>query len=172
MSLSFYYEFGAPAEMSAAHLEEFLCDVERDAKFIGFKPTMVLNVPFDTPSRREFASRLGGSFTLQDDRLKGISIPNSGQLRDHDLVTGECRLFPSHGVVLVVTDKQSCEACFGFFKFPEHVSDIHGAIIANTGLEGRWWFRDFVSSPDPRYREIVSRFKARGFVHTVKDEFA
>ena len=172
MSLSFYYEFGAPAEMSAAHLEEFLRDVERDAKSIGFKPTMVLNVSFDTPSRREFASRLGGSFTLQDDRLKGISIPDSGQLRDHDPVTGECRLIPSHGVVFVVTDKQCCEACFGFLKFPEHISDIHGAIIANTGLEGRWWFRDFVSSPDPRYREIVSRFKASGFAIRVRDEFA
>ena len=172
MSLSFYYEFGAPAEMSAAHLEEFLRDVERDAKFIGFKPTMVLNVPFDTPSRREFASRLGGSFTLQDDRLKGISIPASAQLRDHDPVTGECRLFPHRGVVLVVTDKQGCEACFGFFKFPDHVIDIHGAILADTNLEGRWWFRDFVDSPDPRYRKIVEQFKARGFVHIVKDEFA
>ena len=172
MSLSYYYEFTAPAATPAAELEVFLREVEQLAKSLGFNPTTVLNEPFDTPERREFASRLGGSFTLQDDRLKGISIPNSGQLRDHDLVTGECRLFPSHGVVLVVTDKQSCEACFGFFKFPEHVSDIHGAIIANTGLEGRWWFRDFVSSPDPRYREIVSRFKARGFVHTVKDEFA
>ena len=172
MSLSFYYEFGAPAEMSAAHLEEFLRDVERDAKFIGFKPTMVLNVPFDTLERREFASRLGGSFTLQDDRLKGISIPESWQLRDHDPVTGECRLFPSHGVVLVVTDEQGNEACFGFFKFTEHVIDIHGEIIANTGLEGRWWFRDFVSSPDPRYREIVSRFKGAGFATRVRDEFA
>jgi hypothetical protein len=52
------------------------------------------------------------------------------------------------------------------------VIDIHGSILADTNLEGRWWFRDFVDSPDPRYRKIVEQFKARGFVHTVKDEFA
>ena len=172
MSLSFYYEFGAPAGMSAARLEEFLRDVEREAQRLGFKPTTVLNVPFDTPERRQFATRIGGGFTLQDERLKGIAIPSPGQLRNHDPVSGECRLIPHHGVVLVVTDEHACEACFGFFKFPEHVIDIHGAIIAETGLNGRWWFRDFVSSPDPRYREIVNRFNAAGFAALVKDEFA
>lgn len=58
MSLSFHYEFGAPAEMSAAQLEDFLCDVEREAQRLGFKPTTVLNVPFDTAERRQFANRL------------------------------------------------------------------------------------------------------------------
>jgi hypothetical protein len=172
MSLSYYYEFTAPAATPATELEVFLREVEQTAKALEFNPTTVLNVPFDTAERREFASRLGGSFTLQDDRLKGISIPESGQLRDHNHVTGECRLIPQHGVVLVVTDKQGCEACFGFFKFPDHVIDIHGAILADTNLEGRWWFRDFIDSPDPRYRKIMEQFKAWGFVHTVKDEFA
>ena len=172
MSLSYYYEFTAPAATPAPELEVFLREVEQLAQSLGFNPTTVLNVPFETPERREFASRLGGSFTLQDDRLKGISIPESGQLRDHNPISGECRLIPQHGVVLVVTEKQGCEACFGFFKFPDHVIDIHGAILADTNLEGRWWFRDFVDSPDPRYREIMEQFKARGFVHTAKDEFA
>ena len=172
MSLSFHYEFGAPAHMPAAQLEEFLRDVEREAQRLGFKPTTVLNVPFDTPERRQFANRLGGGFALQDERLKGVAIPAPGQLRNHDPVSGECRLIPRNGVVLVVTDEHCCEACFGFFKFPEHVIDIHGAIIADTRLEGRWWFRDFVNSPDPRYQEIVNRFKAAGFATQVKDEFA
>ena len=172
MGLSFYYEFGAPAEKSAAQLEEFLLDVERDAQRLGFKPTTVLNVPFDTPERRQFATRLGGSLTLQDERLKGIAIPAHGQIRNHDPVSGECRLIPRHGVVLVITDEDGCEACFGFFKFPEYVIDIHGAIVADTGFEGRWWFRDFVCSPDSRYRRIVNRFNAEGFAKQVKDEFA
>ena len=129
-------------------------------------------MPFDTPERREFANRLGGNFTLQDDRLKGIAMPAPGQLRDHDRESGECRLFPERAVVLVVTDERGCEACFGFFQFPEHVTDMNGAILADTGLEGRWWFRDFVNSPDPRYRAIVKRFDERGFVRVVKDEFA
>lgn len=172
MSLSFYYEFGAPADMFAAQLEEILRDVEREAQRLGLKRTTVLNVPFDTPERRQFATRLGGSFTLQDERLKGVAIPAPGQLRNHDPVLGECRLIPQHGVVLIVTDEHGCEVCFGFFKFPDHVIDIHGAILADTGLQGRWWFRDFVNSPDPRYREIVNQFKAAGFATWVKDEFA
>ena len=172
MGLSFYYEFTAPADTSASELETFLRDVEREAKALGFNPTIVLNVPFDTPERREFANRLGGNFTLQDERLKGVAIPAPDQLRNHDPESGECRVFPEHGVVLVVTDERGCETCFGFFKYPERITDIHGVVLADTGLEGRWWFRDFVDSPDPRYRTIVKRFEDRGFVRTLKDEFA
>ncbi len=172
MGLSFFYEFTAPAETPASELEAFLRDVENEAKALGFNPTIVLNVPFDTPERREFANRLGGNFTLQDERLKGVAIPAPGQLRSHDPISGECRVFSKQGVVLVVTDERGCESCFGFFKFPAHVTDIHGAVLADTGLEGRWWFRDFVDSPDPRYRTIVKRFEEREFVRVVKDEFA
>ena len=172
MGLSFFYEFTAPSDRAASELEAFLRDVEREAQALGFNPTTVLNVPFDTPERREFANRLGGNFTLQDDRLKGVAIPAPGQLRNHDSESGEGRLFPEHGVVLVATDERGCESCFGFFKFPERIIDIHGAILAVTGLEGHWWFRDFVDSPDPRYRAIVAKFSERGFVRVVKDEFA
>ena len=172
MSLSFYYEFTAPAETTAEELEEFLQGVEQLAISLGFAPTTVLNVPFDTKERRGFARRLGGNFFVQDERLKGVALPAEGQVRDHDPVSGECRLVPRHGVVLVVTDTQACEACFGFFKFPEHVLDIHGSILADTGLEGRWSFRDFVDSPDLRYREIVKRFETAGYAKHVKDEFA
>ena len=172
MGLSFFYEFTAPATTPASELEIFLRDVEGEAKALGFNPTTVLNVPFDTPARREFANRLGGNFTLQDERLKGLAIPAPGQLRSHDPESGECRLFPQHGVVLVVTDERGCEACFGFFQFPEHVIDINGDILADTGLQDRWWFRDFVDSPDPRYRTIVARFQERGYVRSMRDEFA
>jgi hypothetical protein len=172
MSLSFYYEFTAPAITTAAELEAFLHAVQKLAQSLGFDPTSVLNVPFDTPERREFANRLSGHFTLQDERLKGVAIPAPGQLRNHDPESGECRLFPERAVVLVVTDGQGCESCFGFFKYPEHITDIHGAILADTSLEGRWWFRDFVDSPDSRYRAIVAKFQEREFVRSVKDEFA
>ena len=171
MGLSFFYEFTAPAEMPASELEAFLRDVEREAQALGFNPTAVLNVPFDTPERREFANRLGGNFTLQDERLKGVAIPAPGQLRSHDPESGECRLFPQQGVVLVVTDERGCETCFGFFKYPEHITDIHGAILADPGLGSRGWFRDFVSSPDPRYRTIVAKFQDRGFLRSVRDDY-
>jgi hypothetical protein len=171
MGLSFLYEFTAPAETPASALEAFLHEVQLEAQSLGFDPTIVINVPFDTPERREFANRLGGNFTLQDERLKGVAIPAPGQLRNHDPESGECRLFPDQGVVLVVTDERGCESCFGFFRFPERIIDIHGAILAVTGLGGRWWFCDFVDSPDSRYRTIVKRFQERGFVLSVKDEF-
>jgi hypothetical protein len=171
MGLSFFYEFTAPAETPASELEAFLRNVEHEAQALDFDPTIVLNVPFDTPERRDFANRLGGNFTLQDERLKGVAIPAPGQLRNHVRESGECRLFPEHGVVLVVTDERGCEACFGFFQFPEHVTDMNGAILADTGLGSRWWFRDFVDSADSRYRTIVKRFEERGFVLSVKDEF-
>ena len=172
MSLSYYYEFTAPATTPASELEAFLRDVEGEAKALGFNPTTVLNVPFDTTERREFANRLGGNFTLQDERLKGVAMPATGQLRNHDPESGECRLFPERAVVLVTTDERGCEACFGFFKFPKYITDIHGAILAATGLQGRWWFRDFVDSPDPRYRTIIKRFEERGFAQSMRDEYA
>ena len=60
----------------------------------------------------------------------------------------------------------------GFFKFTDQVLAIDGAVLADTGLEGRWSFRDFIDSPDPRYRDIVGRFEAAGYAARVKDEFA
>lgn len=172
MGLSYYYEFTAPANTPADDLEAFLHDVDRQARLLGFEPTTVLNVPFDTSERRQLAHRLGASFAIQDERLKGIAVPEPNQLRDHDPISGECRVNPERGVVLVVTDEQGCEACFGFFQFPEHIIDIHGAVLAATRLERRWWFRDFVDSPDSRYRAIVATFEERGFVKAVKDDFA
>ncbi len=172
MGLSYYYEFTAPASTAAEQLEIFLRDVERIARGLGFAPTTVLNVPFDTPERQEFSRRLGGSQTVQDERLQGIALPAIGLVRDHDPASGECRVFPEHGVVLVVTDERGCETCFGFFRFPQHILDIHGNILATTSLEGAWSFRDFVDSPDPRFRQIVRRFAAGGFLKREKDEFA
>ena len=42
MSLSYYYEFTAPAATTAGELEEFLRGVEQLAKSLGFAPTTVL----------------------------------------------------------------------------------------------------------------------------------
>jgi hypothetical protein len=172
VSLSYYYEFTAPASVAADELETFLRGVEQDARSLGFEPVTVLNVPFDTPERQAFSRRLGASLTVQDERLKGVALPARDLIRDHDPVAGECRVFPEHGVVLVVTDERGCETCFGFFHFPQHVHDIHGHVLAESGLEGAWLFRDFVDSPDPRFRQIVRQFAEGGFLKHEKDEFA
>jgi hypothetical protein len=78
MGLSYYYEFSAPSLTTAEELEAFLKEVEQLAKSLGFSPTTVLNVPFDTNERREFARRLGGSYTIQHERLKGVVLPAEG----------------------------------------------------------------------------------------------
>jgi hypothetical protein len=172
MGLSYYYEFMAPAAAQAEQLEAFLQGVAQLAKGLGFRPIEVLNVPFDTTERRDFARRLGGSFTVQDERLKGVALPAEGQVRDHDPISGECRLIPEHGVVLVLTDERGCESCFGFFRYAKAVKDIHGRTLAETGLAGRWNFKDFVDSPDPRFRAIIRQFSEAGFLQRERDEFA
>jgi hypothetical protein len=172
MSRSLYYEFTAPAATTARALETFLRDVERLAKSLGFAPTTVLNVLFDNPARRDFSRHLGGSFAIEDERLKGVALPAAGQVRDHNPVSGTCRLVPERGVVLVVTDEGGRETCFGFFQFPEAIADVHGRTITQSGLGNTWSYRDFVNTPDQRYRDIVGRFVPAGYAKNVKDEYA
>ena len=171
MSLSYYYEFTAPATATAGELETFLRKMEQNARALGFEPVTVINVAFDTRERQQFSIRLGGSLTVRDELLKGVALPERDLIRDHDPVSGECRVFPTNGVVLVVTDERGCESSFGFFRFPQHVRDIHGNVLADTGLAGAWWFRGFVDSHDPRFRQIVRRFATAGFLKREKDEF-
>jgi hypothetical protein len=74
-------------------------------------------------------------------------------------------------VVLILTDEHQRETIFGFFKFPAEITDIHGKPIAETGLKNRWISRDFVNSPDPRFRKIIRRFADAGFLESERDEF-
>ena len=43
-----------------------------------------------------------------------------------------CRMIPMN---------RAAKVCFGCPNSRSHVIDIHGAILAGTGLEGRWWFQ-------------------------------
>lgn len=171
MGLSYYYEFRADENEQPNELEQFLKEVEWFAQSVGFSPTIVLNVQFDTEERRKFSRRLSGSFTIQDERLKGVALPIENQIRDLDPVTGQGRLVPERGIVLVVTDERHCEACFGFLQFADRVSDIHGQVLAETSFGKQWVFRDFVDSPDTRYRQIVKRFAEAGYVTKERDEY-
>jgi hypothetical protein len=171
MSLSYYFTFTAPADARADDLATFLRGVEREAQRMGFSPTVVLNVPFDTPERRQFARRLTIGLPLEDERLKGVAIPENAGVWEHDPHGGRCHLLPERGVVLVVTDQNGCETVFGFYQFSEAVKDIHGRTLAETRLAGRWLFREFVDSPNPRFRAIVKMFAEAGFLKEEKDEF-
>ncbi len=171
MSLSYYFTFTAPATATADELTAFLKRVENEAQRMGFRPTVVLNVAFDTDERRRFARRLTTGFPIEDERLKGVVLPADAAVWEHNPHDGSCHLLPTKGVVLVVTDERRCETAFGFFQYAEAVKDIHGRTLAETGLAGRWHFSEFVDSPDRRFREIVGLFAAGGYVATAKDEF-
>jgi hypothetical protein len=36
----------------------------------------------------------------------------------------------------------------------------------------RWTFKDYIDTPDPRYRAIVREFEQAGYLASSKDEFA
>lgn len=172
MGLSYHFTLSAPASVSAEDLLAFLKSVEADAKQMGFRPTMVLNAVFDTPERREFARRVVRGVHVEDERLKGVVLPAQEQVWDFSGNLGHCRLAPERAVILVVTDERGSEAVFGFARYPETLRDINGRALLKTAVGNRWFFRDFVDSPDPRYRQIVKRFADAGYVEGEKDEFA
>ena len=73
MALSFHFKFSAPAATSAVELEKFLKIVEKEAKRLGFDPTLVLNASFDSSEKREFARRLTTGQRIESEKLKGAS---------------------------------------------------------------------------------------------------
>lgn len=82
MGLSYYFTFSAAATVLVEELMTFLKSVEADAKCMGFKPTLVLSAAFDTPDRRDFARRTVPGIHVEDDRLKGVVLPDQDQVWD------------------------------------------------------------------------------------------
>jgi hypothetical protein len=172
MGLSYYYEFTAPATVTAGELEQFLKALEFKAKTLGFSPTSVLNVPFDTPERRALARRLGGGYYVEDERLRGDVRLREGQVDHHNAQAGAVRLVPVRAVVLAVTDAAGCESCFGFMQFPDRLVDESEAEIMPLPVGDQWMFKDFIDTPDPRYRAIVREFEQACYLASSRDEFA
>jgi hypothetical protein len=172
MGLTYHFQFRAPATKTAEELEDFLRDVEQEAQAMGFRPTVVLNAAFDTAERKRFSRRLTTGLPVEDARLKGANLPDDSRVWHLDSQGGSCRIPPSRGVVLVVTDDRGRETVFGFFRYPEALKDARGRIVAETGLNGAWSFLDFVNSPDPRYRTIVKEFAEAGYLESERDEYA
>jgi hypothetical protein len=171
MGLTYEYSFSAPANTAPEELESFLQTVEVAARAMGFSPTVVLNVSFDTPERRLFSRRLSGSCVIEDNHLKAPVIMAGDQVWHHEPCSGTARLIPERGVVLVITDEHGRESCFGFMKFPADLRDASGLPIMASPFGSGWVFRDFMKSPDPRYRRIVSLFADAGYLAEVLDEY-
>jgi hypothetical protein len=170
--LSYHFSFTAPGRVSARELESFLKDVERYAKTLGFDPTAVLTVVFDNKERRDFGRRLGGGIYVENEKLKGVVFPLPEDASSHSQGSGSCRLVPRQAVVLIIMDEKGCEACFGWMKYPVAIRDINGSPIVETGMGDDWVYRNFVDTPDKRYRQIVKRFADAGYLKTEKDEYA
>jgi len=171
MSLSYHFSFLAAASTSSAEIAEFLRGIEGDARLMGFNPTIVVDAPFDSPERRDFARRTSRPLTVNDPRLREADLPEHLYwtfLRE----TGVCRLAPEHGVFLVVTNERGVEIVFGFCRYPRVIRDRAGREIMSVEAANVWRFDGFVDSPDPRFRAIVRRFRDAGFVASENDEFA
>lgn len=168
MGLNYHYSFHAPAAERAETLEAFLQNVEGDARLLGFHPTVVVNGPFDTPARREFARRVSRGLAVEDQGLRGVELPETACWTSE---AGYCRLAPEHGVLLVVTDERDTEVVFGFFRYPKAICDHTGREIVTVPGDGAWVSADCVKSPDQRYRAIVRRFAVAGYLSSELDEF-
>src|ERR1039458_8116013 len=143
MALSFHFAFSAPATKPASELETFLKTVEKEARRLGFNPTLVLNAPFDTEERRAFARRLTTGQRIESERLKGAVLVRKGQVFSHDPVSGHCRLIPKQAVFLVVTNEQRQEVVFGFLRYPKTLEDTNGKKILDTKVGSDWRYVDF-----------------------------
>lgn len=172
MGLSYYYTFSAPKSLSASKLESFLRTVDNAAKEMGFNPTIVINGVFASPEQRQFARRITGGLLVTDPRLRGVTLVNTAQVWDYDPQRGECRIIPEKGVLLVVTDEKGSETVFGFLWYPDVLLDTNGKELVMLPQNGRWFYHDFVDTPDRRYRDLVRIFAGAGYLESEKDEYA
>ena len=167
MSQILRYQFRAPAETPAAELESFLRRVESEAQRLGFGPTAVINVQFDTAERAMVARRLAGALWLERERLH---CPEPLDLTRYLTKDGLTLPPPLGGVLLIVANESGDEACFGFMRYPESIQTGDGSVVVESGLGRSWFFENFVQTPDPRYRSLVQMFVEAGFAAKIHDD--
>jgi hypothetical protein len=61
---------------------------------------------------------------------------------------------------------------FWFLSYPDELTDLNQIELAVVPHSGRWFFHNYVNTPDSRYRQIVKMFADAGFVKQEKDEYA
>ncbi len=171
MALSYYYTFSASKIVHDAELEKFLKVVEENAQDLGFNPTFVLNGPFRTDEQKQFIRRITSGLLVNDPRLKGVTLLDTSTVWNYDRERGECLVIPEKGVLLVVTDERGCESVFGFLWYPDTLLDANGKVLASVPHKGRWFFHDFVDTPDKRCRAIVKMFADAGYLESETDEY-
>ena len=172
MAFNYFYTFSAPKSIPAWELELFLKGVEREAKSMAFARTTVISGPFAAIDQGRFNRKITVGLVVDDPKLRGVTLLGAANLLIHDPVRGECRVLPEKGVILVTTDTPGREVVFGFLWYPDVLVDVNRKELAPVPHQGRWFFHDFVESPDKRYRAIVKLFADAGYLESVHDEYA
>ena len=174
MSLDYYYEFKAAPSKPIEELKSFLTEVGREALELGFATAVTVNSVFRSVDQLEFARRVCLLPTLTDARLKTADFSADPSVYRQDSEEGECGIFPVDGILLVVVNQAGLETTFGFLRFPKLIIgvDDHGTEIRIEYPVGpEWQFQQWVHSPDPRYRKLVSLFAAGGYLAVERDDY-
>jgi hypothetical protein len=170
MGLTYRFKLTAPNTFSSDQLKAALLRIESEAQDIGFEPTTVLDAVFDTPERQQFCRRLTHGLEFRSNsRIHAKLEPN--QVWDFDAEDGSCRIIPTHGVFLVVTDEREQEGIFGFLKYPPSLKMADDSAVL-TGAPQNWFFEDSLKTPDQKYRELIRLFMEEGFVEEEEDDYA
>ena len=91
---------------------------------------------------------------------------------DWQATSGRCRVLPNLAEVLVLVNEEGAERAFGFGLYPEFLNDSAGRPLLTIPVAGRWYFSDSIKSADPRYRNIVQRFAAAGYLEAESEGLA
>jgi len=174
MSLDYYYEFKAAPSNPIEDLRNFLTQVGEEALQLGFATAVTVNSVFRSVDQLQFARRICLLPVLTDARLKTADFSADPAVDRQDRKEGECGIFPVDGILLVVVNQTGLETTFGFLRFPKLIvgMDDNGTEVRMEYPVGSdWQFRQWVQSPDPRYRKLVSLFAAGGYLADERDDY-
>lgn len=172
MGLSYHFKIHAPSSTPVEKLVESLRRIEVEAQSMGFDPTLVVNALFDSSEEKEFARRLTSGLRIQDDRLVGEGLLLDDSVWDYGPDSGVCRIIPEQAIVLIVTDEDHVEYCFGFFRYPSEIMVAGKPISLPRETIDGWIQAESLKSSDARLRKILLMLREDGFVKEEVDEFA
>jgi hypothetical protein len=174
MSLNFYYEFRATATTPVEELKSFLSEVGAHALDLGFVNAVTVNCVFRSVDQLDFARRVCLLPWITDERIKSADFSSDPAVFRQDRGAGECSVYPTSGVILVVVNEAGHEATFGFLKFPPSIAGVAedgSRVLIENPVGSDWKFHQRVQSPDPRYRALVRDFADAGFLASEEDDY-
>jgi hypothetical protein len=111
---------------------------------------------------------------VADGRIKSADFSSDPAVWRQDREAGECGVYPTNGVILVVVNEAGHETTFGFLEFPPSIAGVAedgSKVPIENPVGADWKFHQRVQSPDPRYRALVRVFADAGFLESEEDEY-